>query len=274
MPELPEVEHMTRALGRWLVGARLSQLDALDATLMKTPPSELAALVGKRVQRVWRRAKYSVVQVQGGTALVLHYRMTGSVLTEDMAAGRSLRIRLRIGVDDRPAVLFVDPRRFGCGWVVKNGSLEKFFHDRKLGPDVWPGDHTGMWWAGRLGTTRSAIKVALLDQRRVAGVGNIGATESLWAAGIDPRTPAAQLSARDWDALASAVPAWVRTSLAAETQPELHLVTAGGPNPFHIYKRAGAPCPRCGATIQSLRQSGRSTAWCPSCQTAAAPEDR
>lgn len=267
MPELPEVEHMTRALAGWLAGGTLGPPEARDPGFVS---GDLAALGGLRVTGCRRRAKYSVVEA-GPLALVLHYRMTGKVVWEPHAGDRAPRARLRLPVAGRPAVLFLDTRRLGTAWVLPSADLDAFFADRKLGPDAWPGARTGAWWAERLGGTRSAIKVALLDQRRVAGVGNIGACESLWRARIDPRARPAALSGADWQRLAEAVAAWVEGTLAAETQPEIHWVTQGGPNPFAIYGRGAAPCPRCARPLERLRQSGRTTTWCPGCQTGGRP---
>jgi len=262
MPELPEVEHMTRGLQRWLAGARLRAVSALDPALMAQ--GDPATLVGEVVRRCTRRAKYSVVHTSG-PALVLHYRMTGKALPAALGGDRAARLRL--GVADRDDVLFVDPRRLGKAWVVPESGLAAFFEARGLGPDVWPAPRDADWWAARLGAARGAIKGALLDQGRVAGVGNIGACESLWRARIDPRAVPRDLAPAAWSALAAAVPAWIDATLAAETAPEIHYVTQGGPNPFTVYRREGQPCLRCGAPLASFRQAGRGTTWCPACQT-------
>ena len=262
MPELPEVEHMTRGLQRWLAGARVVEVSTGDPTLVAL--GDPADLVGHAVLRCTRRAKYSLVHTTG-PALVLHYRMTGKALPARLAGAREPRLRLRVaGRDD---VVFVDPRRLGRAWVVPASGLDAFFDALGLGPEVWPIARSAAWWADRLGSGRGAIKSALLDQGRVAGVGNIGACESLWRAGLDPRAVPRDLEPQAWAALATAVPAWIDSTLAAETEPEIHYVTQGGPNPFAVYRRGGAPCLRCGARLETFRQAGRGTTWCPACQT-------
>ncbi|MCB9780053.1 MAG: DNA-formamidopyrimidine glycosylase [Alphaproteobacteria bacterium] len=270
MPELPEVEIMTRALGRWTVGRRVTAVEAPDPGLPRAVEDglPLERLVGATVDGVSRRAKYSLLHA-GSLRLVLHYRMTGKPVRLGPGEARpGTRLVLHLG---EARVAFVDPRRLGDAWLLPDAAMPAFWAARSLGPEPWPDRHDGAWWQARLAGLRGPIKPALLRQDRVAGLGNICAAEALWRAGIDPRTPVPDLSPAQWDALAEAVPALIAHVLAEEepsvqANGELDYVNAGGPNPFDVYGRAGEPCRRCGATLVRIAQAGRGTWWCPGCQ--------
>lgn len=282
MPELPEVECFTRDLARWTGGAILERVDVPDPRVLSgVEPGGLEILRGGRPGRCWRRAKWSVVEVQprGAAptqALLLHYRMTGKPVLEDGAPGRKVRLRLHLRpggeagasrVDEPERVVaFDDSRCLGEVHLLPLADLPAFFEARRLGPDCWPERRPGSWWAERLGDSRRPLKVALLDQHRVAGVGNIGASEACFRARLDPRGPARSLPDAAWEALAEAVPAWVEATLAEELGQEIHFVTAGGSNPFLVYGREGEPCAACGDPVARFVQAQRSTFWCPSCQ--------
>lgn len=274
MPELPEVECFTRDLARWTAGRRLVGVELPDPRVLSgVSLADLEGLLGSAVGRCWRRAKWSVVELQPrgeepARALLLHYRMTGKPVLEDGARGRKVRLRLRLARASEPelVVAFDDSRCLGEVHLEPVDELPAFFAARRLGPDCWPERHPGPWWTARLGATRRAVKVALLDQHRVAGVGNIGASEACFRARLDPRLPARDLDAAAWEALAEAVPAWVEATLAEELGAEIHFVTAGGSNPFLVYGREGEPCARCRGPIERFVQAHRSTFWCPACQ--------
>lgn len=267
MPELPEVEHMTRLLSTWLGGARVVAATAEDPTVLDGPQSALTGLTGAHLVRASRRAKLTVATFSDGTTLVVSYRMTGKLVRADLPSPRRRRIRLRLAVADRPEVWFDDTRRLGRVHVVRTSHLAEWLEERDLGPDPWPQRRTAAWWREHLGQSRRAIKPLLLDPSRVAGIGNIGASESLWRAGIDPRARACDLEADDWSALAASVPAWIERTLQNETKPEIDFVTQGGENPFWIYGRRGGSCPRCGQPLEAFKQGGRTTFWCSACVT-------
>jgi formamidopyrimidine-DNA glycosylase len=237
MPELPEVEVMARNLARWTRGRTLGAAH--------------------------RRAKLCLLPV-GDDVLVLHFRMTGKVVP-DRERPRPPRLRLRL--DPGPNVVFEDVRRLGDAWLVPAGDLSGFLEQHAPGPEPWPSPREGAWLARRLGRGRAAVKPALLDGRRLSGVGNIGAAEACWHAGVDPRTPLSALSPRQHDALMTGIRTWIEDTLAAEVGQEIVYVQHGGPNPFRVYGRAGAACPRCGHPVGRLEQSGRATFWCPGCQS-------
>lgn len=270
MPELPEVELMCRALHGWSAGREVTGLWPTDPTVLDGPADRL---VGQRIRGVRRRAKYLLLE-QDRDVLVLHLRMTGKVvaLPTDGAPrpGTRLQVRLR-GPQEPWGVALVDPRRLAQAWIVSAEQLSRWLDTRELGPEPWPEARDGAWWAARFQGLRAPIKAALLRQDRVAGLGNICASEVLWRAGVHPSRPVPSLQPPEWEALARAVPAFVDHVLAVEgatmaRDGELTYVNQGGANPFEVYGRAGQACPRCGATVQREQLAGRGTFWCPRCQ--------
>lgn len=268
MPELPEVEHMSRLLHGWLVGQRVTAVALPDPALVRH--GDVRALEGATVQRCWRRAKLSILETDR-TAVVLSYRMTGKVVLSAGPEDHERRVRLRLERADGAAVLFDDTRRLGEAWVLPRAHLQGWLDARGLGPDCWPDPPAPAAFGQRFAGTRAAIKPLLLQPARIAGIGNIGATEALWRARIDPRARAGALEQADWTALRAGVLGWVEDTLAAEDQPEIHWVTQGGPNPFAVYGRAGGPCPRGCGPLVALKQAGRTTTWCPGCQRRGQP---
>ena len=260
MPELPEVEIMARNLHGWLVGRLLIDVEVVDD---KFEGIDWSAVIGRCVLEVFRRGKYAVISFDSGSVVVIHYRMTGkTVLDPD----RLRRARLRLKADGSVVVAFEDPRRFGTVQVMNAKDLDDFFVQKGLGPEPWPDARTGVWWSERLGLVRSSIKVALMRQDRVAGLGNIAASEVLFRSGIHPSQFAKQMSLPQWDRLAKAVHGFIDHTLAEESGDEIQYVNQGGEGSFAVYGHAGSPCPQCRTTIERMNQSGRSTFFCPTCQ--------
>jgi formamidopyrimidine-DNA glycosylase len=162
-------------------------------------------------------------------------------------------------------VRYVDPRLFGRLIAAPDGEPPPAW--RALGPDPLADGIDVDRLAERLGRTRRSIKEALLDQKLLPGVGNIVATEALWRARVDPRARANRLGRADVEAIARGVLESVRETIAREEAPEIRYVEEGGENPFAIYAREGEPCPRDRARLERLVQGGRSTVFCPRCQT-------
>ena len=245
---------MTRNLRVWLGAGPLS-LELVDPRLLRGP----LPLDAQPVSRVYRRAKYCVVERQDD-AWILHFRMTGKVVLE--RPGGKLRARL---LTPGTPVHFIDARCLGELQVIPRGDVEAHFQSKKLGPEPFPERQSGGWWAQRLQGLKGAIKPALMRQDRVAGLGNIAASEILFRAGVDPRTPVPQI--QDWSGIAQESWAFLHQVVDLESGPEIRYVNeAGSTNPFQVYGKAGQACPRCGTTIQRFVQSARSTFACPSCQ--------
>ncbi len=271
MPELPEAEIARRQLDRWLTGPALTFSVLDDAivrhTLSSRPsdavddPEEVLSRLGapKGVIRHGKRIGWSFA---GSGGLLVHLGMSGKFVKR--AARDEPPKFARLGmIRDEIAVWFLDRRRFGC--VTPVDDVQAAIRQGH-GPDALDEAPGGPGLKGLL-TGRRAIKVALMDQGKLAGIGNIQAVEALHRAAIDPRTPCSKLADPQWDALARAIPEQLQFVIDAEDAGEITYVTEDpAANPFAVYKREGEACPRCGSTIESTKQSGRTTFWCAGCQ--------
>jgi formamidopyrimidine-DNA glycosylase len=271
MPELPEVELMSRNLQAWCAGRPITGLELDDPKLL-LGDRPLTPLLGRTVERARRRGKYAVMDL-GDQHLVLHFRMTGKIILLEEVERRFIRLRMMFG---SRTVALRDGRRLAEIRLLDRHELAPFF-DARLGPEPWPEQRDAAFWSARFAGTRSALKVALLDQARVAGLGNIAGSEICWLAGIDPSTPTDRLGPRHWSAIDAATRRWIEDTLAAEEGPEITLLEESkqAPNPFQVYGREGQPCPRCDeGVIERLVQSGRSTFRCRGCQRRLRPRRR
>lgn len=261
MPELPEVEIAARQLRAWTAGRSIVSFELLDPRLLKEPDA-LPALAGARFGVVTRRGKYLILPTDRAD-LVMHFRMTGKVVP-DRASQYS---RLRIGLDDGLKLAFEDARRLGELRVLPPGAAPTLPALAAMGPEPWPERQSGGWWAARFVGARGPIKPALLDQSRVAGLGNIAASELLFRARISPVRPTSSLSAAEWERLGEAAHSFLHDTVNAEEGGEVMYLNQGGAeNPFAVYGREGELCPRCKAPILRFVQAGRSTFACSSCQ--------
>lgn len=278
MPELPEVEFCARRLRDWAVRRRIVAVHALPGPPLRdvTPAALEVGLRGRRVVGVDRRGKQLFVRLEGDLVLLAHLGMTGKFIRTAPRAPARPGERARLTLDDDAALAFVDPRRFGRLRLLPAADAARHPEVARLGPDALelcarPG---GLRRAlRRRGRGRRPIKVALMDQSVLAGVGNIYACEALFAARIDPSAPVATLSDAALDALAGHLVDCIEASLARERDDEItYLQEARATNPFRVYGRAGEPCPMCGRPLERTLQAGRGTFWCPRCQTL--PADR
>jgi len=277
VPELPEVETVRRRLAPLLEGRRFERVEIADPRLTRPhDPFETAReLEGERVLTVDRRGKYLIVRFESGRALLVHLRMTGSLrhaargtLPDDPYR------RAVVTLDDESDVAYRDVRRFGT-WLLLEPSDVDGYLEARVGPEPLAPAYRTKHLAERLAGRRVAIKAALLDQRTVAGVGNIYADEALWRARLHPLTPAAQLSADEVKAVHGAVRAVLRAGIRRQGSTlrdyQLPDGTSGtAQDRFEVYGRAGEPCRRCGAAIDKIRVAGRGTWYCPVCQVYAA----
>lgn len=276
MPELPEVEICRRGLMRQGAGRVVRAVVVPDPGAIRgrrdTRPSRAlpdgeaqlrARVVGKRAGALSRHGKRIAWAFPDG-GLLLTLGMTGKWAPRPM--GDEPRFgRLALVLDDR-ALWFIDTRRFGCVVPAGEARLDELLHEG-LGPDALLDPPTASELAARMRTV-TPIKVALMDQARLAGVGNIHAAEVCWRARIHPATPALELDAAAWERLAQAIPAWLAHMVELQDTDEMAYINEGGDNPFEVYGRVGAPCRRCGDAVQSARHGGRITVWCATCQPA------
>jgi formamidopyrimidine-DNA glycosylase len=274
MPELPEVETVRRRLEPVLSGRRLERVEILDSRLTRPlDPTEVAAeLVGERVEAVDRRGKYLVVRFESGRSLLIHLRMTGNLLhvSRNRPPESDSHVRAVVRLDDGSDIVYRDVRRFGTWLLSEPGEAEPYLAAR-LGGEPLARTFTSTRLGEALHGRRAPVKAALLDQRRLAGVGNIYADEALWRARIDPRRPAGELSDEELRALHRGIRAALNAGIARQGATLRDYRTPDGDSgtmqhEFKVYGRAGEPCERCGHPIEKLRSAGRGTWYCPGCQ--------
>ena len=264
MPELPEVEYAARLARETAAGKRVVALRTLHPSQRRALPDAVAASVaGEVVRDVLRRGKHQLMQLASGRTLHVHFRMTGDwrVLAPPDALPAYARVvfeledGMRLVLDDSRALSSVTLHEPGIDPLPA------------LGPEATGPEFSSDWLARALATRRTPIKVALLDQRVVAGVGNIYASEALWYARLDPRRMASRLDAMQLAAVVSGV----RRALGKALRHPERYYGAGGVSDavrFNVYDREGRRCRRCGSAIVRLVQAGRSTYWCEGCQKA------
>lgn len=269
MPELPEVETVVRGLRPLLVGQRLLSVVARREDLRWPLPPDLGQrLTGATVTAINRRAKFGLVATDRGDTLLFHLGMSGRFRLLDGAPGCHDHVLIETAGH---ALAFHDPRRFGALALAPTAAVESHPWLARLGPEpLGPAFDTAH--LARIARGRSApIKALLLDQRTVAGIGNIYACESLFAAGIAPTRPAGRIAGARLDRLAAAIRQTLEAAIrAGGSTLRDHAAPSGElgyfQHGFQVYGREGAPCPACGTPIRRRLQSGRSTFHCPRCQ--------
>jgi len=285
MPELPEVETVRRGLAEVMEGRRVELVEVRRHDLRIPVPDDFALrLKGRTLEKLGRRAKYLVGEFDDGTVLLAHLGMSGRMIIETPDDGvrgspenrpgnfvhdpgnhgRHEHIVFHVG--NGTVVRFSDPRRFGLMTLTDRDSFAGHKLIRHLGPEPTGEDFTGPVLAARLKGKHTPIKAALLDQRVVAGVGNIYACEALYAAGLSPRRQASTVQGRRADRLAAAVREVLGEAIAAGGSSLRDHVAPTGElgyfqHSFKVYGRTGEPCPGCdcGQSVQRVVQSGRST---------------
>jgi formamidopyrimidine-DNA glycosylase len=270
MPELPEVETAMRGLRARLEGRRITEVVQRRGDLrFPLPPDLRARLAGRRIRRFARRAKYILAALDDGQTMLLHLGMSGRLLFDGPAAG--IHEHLTFGFDDGTQLRFVDPRRFGMLDLIATDRLET--HPRLAGLGLEPLDRGFDGGAlGRVMTGRgSQIKVALMNQRLVVGVGNIYASESLFRAGISPRRTAGLLRPGQYRRLALAVRDVLGAAIDAGGSSLRDYVQTNGElgfyqNNFAVYGRIDLPCVTCSRPIRQIVQANRATFFCAACQ--------
>jgi formamidopyrimidine-DNA glycosylase len=277
MPELPEVEVAARNLRRWAAGRTVRAAEA-DATPVVRPagPRALGALAGARVRAVDRVGKHLLVTLARGERLVglwSHLGMTGKWQRGARGAPPPRFSHARLALDDGSILHYCDMRRFGRLRVVPGARFDDVATLAALGPDPLRDGVDPAKLHARLARVRSPIKVALLDQTLLAGVGNIQASEACFRARLDPRRPASSLTRPEVGRLARAILASIRYTLGrfsaegADTGDGaiVYVEEDRKANPFKVYGREGEPCPRGNGRIKRIVQAQRSTFFCPAC---------
>ncbi len=270
MPELPEVEFARRQLVRWFGGRALVRTEAQPGvrTFRDSDEALFAALSGP-LAAAERRGKYLLLGFSSGLGLVAHLGMTGKFLRR--APGDEVKwSRARFILDSGDVIHFQDPRMFGRLDAVPATELRKRPAVAKLGLDPLLDGLTVTQLKAALGRSKQPLKVALMDQSRLAGLGNIHAAEALFRARLHPARTADTLTSGEWSGLAKGVRDSIDFALeAVGDDDEIEYVEEpGAENPFLVYGRAELPCRRCKTKVRSFTQGGRTTHFCPGCQPA------
>jgi formamidopyrimidine-DNA glycosylase len=271
MPELPEVETIRRQLAPLVEGRTLDRLTVDDQRwCVPIAPAELAAAVeGRRVERLGRRGKYLIWTLAGDVHLLVHLRMTGTLLYDPPAGTPYARVRFDL--DDGHHLLFCDPRRFGTGELAVGGEARDAFLDARLGVEPLSAEFTPDRLRALARGRRAPVKAFLLDQTKIAGVGNIYADEALFRARIHPLRPAGRLTRAQAGALRDAVVASLEAGIGAGGATIDDFRHADGvqgsfQDEFLVHRRRGEPCPACGRAVVKFVAAGRGTYACESCQ--------
>jgi formamidopyrimidine-DNA glycosylase len=273
VPELPEVETVRRGLEPVLVGRRFERVEIDDPRLTRPEdPAEVAAeLTGERVEAVERRGKYLVVRFESGRVLLIHLRMTGNLLHAPPGSPADVpHRRAVVNLDDGSDVIYRDVRRFGTWLLVEPEALDSYLATR-LGGEPLGRAFTTRSLAARLAHRKAPIKAALLDQRTLAGLGNIYVDEALWRARVHPLRPAGELVPAEVRAVREGIKRALDAGIRRQGASLRDYRTPDGAEgsmqkEFKVYGRAGEPCDRCGTPIEKTRVAGRGTWYCPACQ--------
>ncbi len=270
MPELPEVETIRRHLAPHVEGRTLDEVEIRDPRWSRPlAPAELeAALRGRRVERLSRRGKYLIWELSDDVYLLMHLRMTGTLLLDPPEPSRHARVRLTLG---EHALVFDDPRRFGTGELALGPEALAAFFDARLGVEPLAREFTAEHLYALARRSRAPIKAFLLDQKKIAGVGNIYADEALFRARIHPLRPASRITRDQAAALRDAVVESLMAGLAAKGATiddfrDPYGVSGTFQDQFLVHTREHEPCPNCGTPVRKLRAAGRGTYVCETCQ--------
>ncbi|MDH3262516.1 MAG: bifunctional DNA-formamidopyrimidine glycosylase/DNA-(apurinic or apyrimidinic site) lyase [Paracoccaceae bacterium] len=282
MPELPEVETVRRGLVPVMEGRRIAAADLRRPDLRwPFPPGMAERLAGRRVERLRRRSKYILADLDSGESLLIHLGMSGRMLVSGAMQGEfhhahpapAKHDHVVLHMEGGARVTFNDARRFGAMDLVETARAEAHWLLAGLGPEPLGNEFHGAYLAGRLKGRAMPIKAALLDQRVVAGLGNIYVCEVLHRAGISPRRKAGRIAPPRVAGLVPIIREVLGEAIEAGGSSLRDYRQADGElgyfqHAFRVYDREGAPCPApgCGGTIRRIVQSGRSTFYCPDCQ--------
>jgi formamidopyrimidine-DNA glycosylase len=269
LPELPEAETIARDLDRAVAGATIVGVDVrLRRIVVASPGKNFAkALIGERIASVARRGKYVVLNLGSGLRVVTGLRMTGRLLVRHTEEAEPPGAHVVLRLEDGRALCFADVRTLGRMRLVERGEA----WDEALGAEPLDAGFTVESFIGMLAGRTTPVKVLLLDQRRIAGIGNIYACEALWKAGIRPSRPSRALTKPAARRLHCAVVEVLTRAIELRGSSIDDYVDAGGrkggfQNVLAVYGRRGRPCPRCARPIVRTVLAQRGTWWCRSCQ--------
>lgn len=260
MPELPEVERAARSLSRAAVGKTIAVIRAIHPSLRKRlTPAAARRAKGKRIRTIERRGKHQLLNLESGDTIVIHFRMNGDWEIGTVSEPLDRFARAVIELTDGTRVSLVDRRALSTITIDRDGTSSL----PKLGMEASDPSLDAGYLAGVLARRKIPIKPALMDQAVLAGLGNIYAAEALWESQIDPRSPSSAMTSETLTRLVDAI----RLVLSPRQRRPGRYTEMRGRSRFAVYDREGKECRRCGGIIQRIIQAGRSTYFCPQCQT-------
>lgn len=283
MPELPEVETIKRGLASKIIGLNLKSVQILNP---KTFQGKVEDVEGKKVEKVWRRAKMLGIDLTGDKSLLFHLKMSGQMIFIDqgkkLAGGHptpdmkdempNKSTRVIFEFNDGGVLYFNDQRKFGWIKVLKTSEIDPDKLMTGLGPEPLEKEFSWQILHDRVGKHKNwPIKVALMDQQAIAGVGNIYASEACFNAKLDPQTKVSDLTDSQWKSLFIGLIKALEDGIKYGGSSRAHFVNAEGEKGLFldyafVYQRDGEKCKVCGTEIQKVVQAGRSTFFCPKCQ--------
>jgi formamidopyrimidine-DNA glycosylase len=266
MPELPEVETIKNELAPRVIGRKIEAIDLPWEGIIKRPSVKefRSRVVGQRVTDLSRRGKYLLFSLSSGEVLIMHMKMTGSLL---LNSDDDRFARVFICLDDGARVTFRDPRKFGAMWLAGDGSTVS----DKLGPEPLEDGFTSEALARILYNRAAPVKAVLIDQSRIAGIGNMYADEALFEAKIHPQRPAGSLNGEEIKRLHRAIRRVLRAAISSKGASVRNYIRPGGElgtahDEFRVAHGQGKKCPGCGTPIQRITVRNRGTYFCPRCQ--------
>lgn len=273
MPELPEIETIKRVLDPQIQGLTIQSIIVDRPEVIAHPAADefCRRLIGQAFSRLERRGKFLIARLSEGDRLILHLRMTGCLLLTPADHPKEKHTHLIFQLENGEELRFADTRRFGRFWLLQKEEADIYSGVEKLGKEPFDPELSAEYLREQLGKRQKAIKECLLEQRVIAGIGNIYSDEILFEAGIYPARPAKSLTMEEWERLAASIPERLAYFIEKNaTTPAAYLETKGqnyGNTPFlRVYGHEGEACPICGEVLCRITIGGRSSTYCPACQ--------
>lgn len=272
MPELPEVETVCRGLSGMMEGQRITHVTLRRPDLRIPFPQGFAAQVaGKKVMAIQRRAKYILITLEDGIVILLHLGMSGRIFLRDAGTKPQKHDHVIFDVGQGKEIVFNDPRRFGLVDLTRQDAWQTHPLLKNLGLEPLENSFNGAALYALTRKRKTPIKLLLMNASLIVGVGNIYASESLFRAGISPLRHAGKLTQKEADGLVVSIKQVLQDAIKAGGSSLKDFVAADGEtgyfqHHFSVYGKEGQPCERCKHPIKQIKQSGRSTFYCPSCQ--------
>ncbi len=274
MPELPEVETVKRGLEKNIVGKTIERLEVRQIKLRWPVDKKLLTMrtKGGTIVKIGRRAKYLCIHLSNDWVVIVHLGMTGNLLIKTQQQAPQKHDHLRFFFTDGVEMRFRDPRKFGMVEIVEATKLETYARFAHLGPEPLADATSAASLYEKASKLKRPIKNLLMDASFLVGVGNIYASEALFYARIHPKTPANKLSKKQWTKLFDEIRAVLQSAIEKGGTTLNDFVDSKGETGYFqltlaVYGREGEPCPNCQAPIERMVQTGRSSFYCPTCQT-------